>query len=76
MIRDTLDMFCFLILKDIICFLRDWHENKTINAKDNDSELMVYQTKNTARQVQQRDGEKTRLNQVQTTKLMVKLYIT
>ena len=52
--------------------LRHRHENRTINAKHYDSEPVVCQTKNLAREIPQRDRENT-FNQVQTAKILVPL---
>ena len=45
--------------------------NNSFTAKRVDSEAVVYQTKNTARYIQQRDQEKTSLKQMQSTMLNV-----
>lgn len=62
-------MFCFLILKGITCFLvvAHLHVNKTLYCKDYNSEPVIHQTKNTAREIQQWNQEKTKFKQMQTT---------
>ena len=61
-IRDVQKTLWLLISKDVILFYPE--ENKTkLYAKRNDSEQVVYQTKNTLREIQQ-DPEKTSSKQV------------
>lgn len=62
-------MFGFLILKDITHFLvvAHLHVNKTLYCKYYDLEPVIYQTKNTARETQQWNQEKTKFKQMQTT---------
>ena len=49
------------------------HENKTLKAKHYHSQPVVYQTRNRAKKMQQRDRNNSSFKQVQTGKILVAL---
>lgn len=69
LIRNKLKTFCFLILKDIT-FLKDIN----FTSKCYNSDPVVYQNKDAAREIQQQGLEKTSFKWVQPEKSSVKLY--
>ena len=71
MIKDTLKILCFLILKEYRVLPFHKHENNTINIKHYYSEPFVYKTKNIARQIQQQNHKNNSFEQVQITKISV-----
>ena len=71
-IRNTSEIICFSLFKNVTCFQTVVMLNM-LNAKYYDSEPVVYQSENTARDMQQWDREKTRFKQIQATKTLLTL---